>query len=622
MKRELLVVDDEPQLCKALAKFFTERGFRVTTVLSARDAMEQIRRTKADVVLLDLKLPDSSGLDVLSMLKAHSPRSRVVVISGMTDQETVDEALRRGAHEYLAKPFDFARCFFAAMDIEPVELASAQPQPQALARVPAAMAQRYRVLPLRWIDNILELAMADPLDVQRLDELKTLLGCEIRPLAAIDSDADCLSAIQRCYGVGAEMSQRPDGAATPQAAPRSVPAPTDTGEDATGIIRLVNGLVQRAHANRSTDLHIGIGPEGPWVRERVDGILYDVPVAPHFAELYASVISRFKVMANLDIAEHRLPQDGRIWFELGSTQLDLRVSLLPTLHGEHLAIRLLEPSRILQLEQLGMTEEQLQGLGSLLAKPTGSLLVTGPTGSGKSTSLYAFLSKLNTGQVNIVTIEDPVEHELSGVTQIQVHSKVGLTFADGLRSMLRHDPDIIMVGEIRDQETASLAVRSALTGHLVLSTLHTNDAASGITRLQDLGIEPFLLCSTLSGILSQRLVRRLCTHCRESVTVESANPVRLGVTVPVQEGIARVWRARGCKPCRHTGYLGRTGIFELLTIDHRIRSLIIKRTPSVQIRQSAIANGMLSLTQSGLHKVQAGVTSLEEFARVLPPELR
>ena len=620
MARELLVVDDEPQLQQMLRVFFAQRGFRVNTASTAHEALAQLDRVKADVILLDLRLPDSSGLDVLSIVKSKFPDVRVVVISGLSDAPTIREALQRGASDYLAKPFDFGRCFYAAMGIEIVELATVQVQAEALARVPAGLAQQYQVLPVRWNEDGLDLAMADPLDVQRIDELRTLLGVPILPLGVTNGDVSLAAAIERWYGVGAAVPARE---AVPPAAPSARPQPAAAQpEDASGIIRLVNDLIQHAHASRATDLHIGYGPDGPWIRARIDGMLYDVPVAPRFSELYTSVISRLKVMANLDIAEHRVPQDGRAWFALGNATLDLRLSILPTVHGESVAIRLLEQSRVLQLGQLGLADDQLRQLEPLLARPTGLILVTGPTGSGKSTSLYAFLAKLNTGKVNIVTIEDPVEHEQAGLTQIQIHPKVGLTFADGLRSMLRHDPDVIMVGEIRDHETASLAVQASLIGHLVISTLHTNDASSGITRLLDLGIEPFLLCSTLSGILSQRLVRRLCTHCREAVEIETATLAHLGLNLPQEPPRLKVWRQAGCKQCRQTGYHGRTGVFELLPVDHRVRSLIIKSTPSVQIRQSAMANGMRSLLQSCWQKVEASMTSLEEVVRILPADHR
>jgi type II secretory ATPase GspE/PulE/Tfp pilus assembly ATPase PilB-like protein len=274
----------------------------------------------------------------------------------------------------------------------------------------------------------------------------------------------------------------------------------------------------------------------------------------------------------------------------------------------------------LAFEQLGLTEDQRLTLASLLAKPSGLLLVTGPSGSGKSTTLYSFLSKLNTGHANIVTIEDPVEYELAGVTQIPVQPQAGLTVADGLRAIPHHNPDIVMVSELEDQEAASLAVRTALTGHLVLSSLHTNDASKGITRLLDLRVEPFFLCSTVTGILSQRLIRKLCTACREPYVVEAVSVIHLGVSLPKETGAVPVWRAKGCTRCRDTGFYGRTGVFELLVVDHQIRSLIIKRTSGAQIRQSAISRGMMSLPQAVWHKVQAGVTSLHEFIRVLPPE--
>ena len=623
MKKELLVIDDELALCQMLSEFFSERGFRVHTAMTIQDGIAQLAKHRPDVLLLDLKLPDGSGLDILSSLKTRFPSLRVVVISGQSDSPTVQAALQRGASDYILKPFDFTRCFYAAMGMAVVELTTAQPQREALARVPAAVAQQYKVLPMRWSEATgLELAMADPFDVQRLDELKTLLKCEITPLGVLNPDEELLGAIHRWYGMGAaEVAARQEPSRTTVAEPESAAHSGRSGDDATGIIGLVNNLIQHALNSRATDLHVGMGPDGPWIRERVDGILYGVPVAAQFGELYTSVVSRLKVMANLDIAEHRIPHDGRIWFDVGKSKLDLRISVLPTVHGENLAIRLLEPSKLFHIEQLGLSDEQRRALTHVLAKPTGLLLVTGPTGSGKSTSLYAFLSKLNTGKVNIVTIEDPVEHEQRGLTQIQVQPKVGLTFAAGLRSMLRHDPDIIMVGEIRDQETANLAVRAALTGHLVLSTLHTNDAASGVTRLMDLGIEPFLLCSTLNGILSQRLVRRLCQACRESVEVDLATLSHVGLpTAQPMTGTVKVWRARGCTKCRDTGYLGRTGVFEMLTVDHRIRSLIIKRTSSTQIRQSAIAAGMQTLTQSSWEKVLAGLTSLEELVRFIPSD--
>ncbi len=621
MPKELLVVDDELEISSVLKAFFEQKGFHVSTAATAQAALDQVSHRPTEVILLDVRLPDASGLDVLSRIKSEAPNTRVIMISGYADQSTMDEARRRGAHEFFAKPFDFTACFYAAMGFDTVNLSDVLPRAEALARMSVSVARQYQALPIRWEHEVLDLAMADPLDTSRLDELRMLLGCQLKPFAAVNGDM--LEAIHRYYGVGAGVAAHGETEAEPVVASgrAALTGPAESAGD-TGIVRLVNELLQHARANRATDLHLGVGLQGPWIRERIDGVLYDVAVASQFAQLYSSVVSRIKVMANLDISEHRVPQDGRIWFEQDRTRLDLRISVLPSLHGESLAIRLLEPELSLQLSDLGLADAQGALLKPMLAKPTGMLLVTGPTGSGKSTTLYAFLSMLAGRRVNIVTIEDPVEHELPGVTQIPVQPKVGLTFATGLRSMLRHDPDIIMVGEIRDQETASLAVRAALTGHLVLSTLHTNDASSGITRLLDLGVEPFLLCSTLTGILSQRLVRLLCPKCRATVQATPASLAAMGLVVPEEPSVIEVARAQGCKACRQTGYHGRTGVFELLQIDHHVRSLMIKGASSAQIRQSAIAKGMVTLSRASWQKVCAGVTSLEEILRVFPPEVR
>ncbi|MBI2174869.1 MAG: Flp pilus assembly complex ATPase component TadA [Candidatus Omnitrophica bacterium] len=617
MEKVVLVVEDQVKLSEALKAFLEDKGLHVVITATVKAALEYLRDNEVGIVFLDLRLPDGSGLEVLSHLSLLQQRPRIIVISALNDSQTMGEAFERGADEYLTKPFDFAQCFYAAMGLKTVDLTNAVIDPELLQRVPASVAQRYQVIPLALHEGILHLAMADPLDVQRLDELKVILGCDFLPVAVIGGKLS--DSIRQSYGMGAEVTHR-----VRHSKPSSAikPASGDVQEESEGIVWLVNQMVHHAYTNRATDLHLGVGPEGPWIRERIDGILYAVPAAPQFRELYASVISRIKVMANLDIAEHRLPQDGRILFERSGIKLDLRVSVLPTPRGESLAIRLLEPARMFQIAQLGFTPDQQERLLTLLNKPTGLLLVTGPTGSGKTTSLYAFLTQLNTGRVNIVTIEDPVEHELSGLTQIQVHSKTGLTFATGLRSVLRHDPDIVMVGEIRDQETANLAVRAALTGHLVLSTLHTNDAASGITRLMDLGIEPFLLCSTLIGILSQRLMRQLCEECRTLSSVDPVTLTQMGLSVPASMATVPLGHARGCRKCQATGYHGRAGVFELLVMDHHIRSLILKHTASTQIRQSAVSRGMLTLWQSGWQLVGKGETSLEELIRVVPPELR
>ncbi len=614
MPTDLLVVDDEAALCAALKRFFESRGCRVATAMTADDALRQLSGLPAAVVLLDLKLPDASGLELLSRMKAADPGIRVVVISGLADEQTVQQAKSLGANDYLTKPFDFGACWYAAMGIETVNVRETEPTAEALSRVPADVAHHYRLVPLRVEEDALVAAMDNPLDIQALDELRTVLGCQVKPLAAVGTDIE--EAIRRWYGVGADVSGRTGAAIAAVTASQAAP-PTEEA----GIVKLINDLIRHAYHSRASDLHVGRGTEGAWIRERIDGMLYDVPVAAQLSDLYENIVSRFKVMARLNIAEHRLPQDGRIVFSDGDVRLDLRVSVLPTPHGESLVIRLLEPSQVFRLDQLGMTDEQLRRVGTILDRPTGLLLVTGPTGSGKTTTLYAFLSRLNTGQANIVTIEDPIEHELPRLTQVQIQPKIGLTFAAGLRSMLRHDPDIIMVGEIRDQETASLAVRAALTGHLVLSTLHTNDAASGFTRLLDLGIEPFLLASTVAGVLSQRLIRVLCRQCRQPVRESAAVLGEKGIVGVPDSGQLPVWQALGCRYCRQTGYHGRTGVFELLSVDHQIRALLARHATDSDVRQAFQLQRSPTLWQASLQKLTDGTTCPEELLRVLPREL-
>lgn len=509
MLKDVLVVDDEPKVCRALKGFFERRGVRVATASTARACLKQVRQGPTEVVLLDLRLPDRSGLDVLSELKHQQPRLRVVVISALNDQDTIHEALQRGASDYLTKPFDFNRCFSAAM------------------------------------------------------------GEEVSP-----------------------------------------------GER---VIRFVNALIRHACANRASHLHLGINAQGPWIRERIDGVLSEVPVPSELAADYPGVVARLKILADLSLAQ-QLPQQGRAWCVIDGAKLMLRISVVPTPQGEHVGIRFLDPSRTLRLEQLGFSKEQLSRVAALVAKPAGLLLITGPKDAGKSTTLSALLAALNTGRLNIVSIEDLVEQDLPGVTQIEVRPHLGLTHAAALRSALRHDPDVVMVDEIRDEETARIAIRAALNGHLVVSTLPTADAAGGIVRLLDLGIEPFAVCAALWGVISQRLLRMLCERCRTSAEVDAAALASVLPAGAGAAGVMRVWHAQGCPRCRHTGYNGRTGVYELLPLDHQLRSLIFKRTAGAHIRQSAVSRGMTTLWQAGLRKMQAGLTSLEELVRVLPAD--
>ncbi len=610
MPRELLVVDDEPKIAQSLKAFFEDKGFHVETAATAREALEHIRLSPAEIVLLDLKLPDGSGLDVLSSLKEQCPELRVVIISGIADPTTIHEALERGASQYLTKPFEFSRCFYAAMGIDTVDLTRVEPQPEALKCVPSHLVFEHQCLPIRLRQGKLEVAVSDPLDIAHLDDLRRVIGCTCVPLAIIAGNLR--ETITRWYAP-AQESLAESVAAAPQ-------NPIDRFPRA--IARSIEQLIQHALADHATDIHLGKDQRGPWLRERIDGLFGYVSLSEELIPHYLEVLACFKSMAGLDKMPRRMPQTGRCRYEVGKTVVDLQISFVPTLHGEHLAVRLLAPTGILPLKQLGLADEQRNSLEALITKSAGLFLVTGPTGSGKSTTLYAILQHLANVGAYIMTIEDVVGYELPGATQIQVQPTWGLTFANGLRAILRHEPDVILVGDLRDGETAELAIRAAMAGRLVLCGIHTRDSSSAILRLFDLGIEPFALCAALTGILSQRLVRVLCQGCRKPISLEVSQLASLGITLSEAGKSISVSQARGCRLCRQSGYQGRMGMFELLVIDHHIRSLLIKRTASSQIRQSAISRGMRTLWQSGWQHLQSGKTSLQELLRVLPSDLR
>ncbi|MDP3723435.1 MAG: ATPase, T2SS/T4P/T4SS family [Candidatus Omnitrophota bacterium] len=496
------------------------------------------------------------------------------------------------------------------MGIPYVHLSDMQIEPDALAKVPPKFASLYRLMPLTLEHNTLQVAIADPFDVQTLDELRLLLDCEVKPVFAMQKEIE--EAIARHYGVGASAVERLLDTGTHQAAPITQAAEDLTAKpDEASVISFVNQLLLSAAHDRATDIHIEPFEQLLRVRERIDGVMYEMAVPVDLAKLHQAIVSRIKVMAKMDIAEKRLPQDGRIKVRLDVQELDLRISVLPTNFGESVVVRLLSSTMLFSLEQLGLSGDQLDILSSLIQKPHGIIFVTGPTGSGKTTTLYACLSTLNRPNVKILTIEDPIEYQLTGITQLQVHPKIGFSFAAGLRSMLRHDPDIMMVGEVRDSETAEITIRSALTGHLVFSTLHTNDASGGVTRLLDMGIEPYLVSSTVLAFVGQRLVRVICPDCK---VIDDA-PVMLdlarGEQVP-----PTVYKGKGCEACRGSGYRGRIGIYEILVLDEMVRHLIMQKAPAEAIKQKLLEAGWKSMRQDGWQKVAMGITTPEEVLRV------
>ncbi|MFA5864569.1 MAG: ATPase, T2SS/T4P/T4SS family [Phycisphaerae bacterium] len=496
------------------------------------------------------------------------------------------------------------------------DLANLEIPRQVLQCLPADIAQRYRVLPLSVQDGQLKLAMADPFDFSAIDDLNAISGLEI--VRCYARPGELTDAIRRHYGTSAA---RMANSLAPET--KLSTTPESETEDSIGhlhdlarepsLINLVNLIILEAVGDQASDIHIEPFEHELKVKYRIDGVLHEM--APPSKHLQSAIISRIKIMAQMNIAERFLPQDGHIKFTAPGANIDIRVSTVPTMYGESMVLRILDKSTTLRkLSELGMDEHLLNSFNAVLRRPHGIMLVTGPTGSGKTTTLYAALKHIYTPAKKIITIEDPVEFHLEGINQIQVNPKRGLTFANGLRSILRQDPDIIMVGEIRDGETADIAIRSALTGHLVFSSLHTNDSAGAITRLLDMGIEPFLLATTVEGVVAQRLVRVLCDRCVEEYEPSAQLLEQLGNDAGLFKG-KTLRRAPGCQDCHHTGYRGRIGIFEMIKLNDSIREIIMKRPSSSQIRHTA-GSDFVDMRGNGYHKVLAGLTTLEEVWRV------
>ncbi|PTT22155.1 type II secretion system protein GspE, partial [Acidovorax sp. HMWF029] len=493
-----------------------------------------------------------------------------------------------------------------------IPLVSADRFPELMPEVDGLLPeflQANAIYPLYIEGGCLHVAMAVPQDAFAVKALGLATGLNIRPHLALESDIEKALADP----VEAPDESGDDGFGDGQDSGDFVEHLKDLASEAP-VIRLVNSIIGRVIDLRASDIHLEPFDDGLHVRYRVDGVIHSGELVP--PRLSAAVSSRVKLLAHLDIAERRLPQDGRIKTRVKGRELDLRVSTVPTVHGESVVMRVLDRASVrLELEKMGFEADTLARFNALLAKPHGILLVTGPTGSGKTTTLYAALAKIDATEQKIITVEDPVEYQLDGINQIQVHAQINLTFANALRSILRQDPDIIMIGEMRDGETAQIAVQSALTGHLVLSTLHTNTAAGAVIRMQDMGVERYLITSAVNGVLAQRLVRTLCTHCREPYQPDEEILQRTGLGRFTRPGQV-VYRAVGCVQCRQSGYRGRTGIHELLALDERMRRAIIEGRDASALNTIAAQAGMLSLYEDGLRKVASGLTTLDELARV------
>ena len=483
-------------------------------------------------------------------------------------------------------------------------------------RVSPRFLRQSRALPIKEDENELVLAMVDPTDQFTIDAFAMVTGRAIRPMLALPNELD--AALERLHGGNkSALGQIVDGVETRVVDEDGMFADIQQLKDLASeapVIRLVSLIITNALEQRASDIHIEPFEDRLVVRYRIDGVLHENESPPK--RMSAPVISRVKIMASLDIAERRLPQDGRIRLRIQGKEIDLRVSTVPTMHGESVVMRILDKGGVaLDWEKLGFDADQRAVFDKLLAQPNGVLLVTGPTGSGKTTTLYTALDTLNQPDVKILTVEDPVEYQMAGVNQIQVRPQIDLTFSNALRSIVRQDPDIIMIGEIRDLETAQIAVQSALTGHLVLSTLHTNDAPSSLNRLLDMGVEDYLLTSTVVGIQAQRLLRTLCTVCREPYVPLPEVVAQMGLQKYAKDGLT-LYHARGCDHCSHTGYIGRMCIMEIMPMTDRIRTLVMRHATATDLRAAAIEQGMMTMYEHGLRKVSQGITTLEEVLRV------
>lgn len=562
----------------------------------------------------------------------------VFVSAGLVTQEQLSEAMEKqrqlGASEKIGDVLvgmgmiterDKARCLGMQWGVKYYDLSENPAEPEAVKCISQDIARRYKVIPVLKSNGTLTLAMKNPLDVFAIDEVRLITGAEIEPVIA--AEEDIVTAIAQQYTGGLHASEAVSELVDDiQMADISL-TDTESADDDVSIeelrelseeapvVRLAGLIITRGVQDNCSDIHLEPGKSAVRVRYRIDGIMHDGMTIPK--KVQPSLVSRIKIMADMDIAEKRAPQDGRISATVGSKQYDFRVSTLPSINGEKVVLRVLDKSSIhIGLNKLGFLPDTLELFQSVISRTYGIILVTGPTGSGKSTTLYSVLSQLNSGEKNILTIEDPVEYELPGVTQTQVNPRAGVTFASGLRTMMRQDPDIIMVGEIRDQETAMIAIEAALTGHLVLATLHTNDAPGSITRLLDMGVESFLIGSAVAGVLAQRLLRLICPKCKESYTPPRDAVKRLGMNI--EEGTDVTFcRGRGCDHCKGTGYKGRIGIYELMPITDKIRDLVLAKASSYAIKEAAVEVGMKTLRDDAMQKILLGLTTVEESLRVI-----
>ena len=501
----------------------------------------------------------------------------------------------------------------SALGLEIIDLETSQPTADALTKIPASAVYQYNVLPYRYDGHTMTIVVSDPFDTTPSDSLRLIASCPVK--MALSTKEDVEKAVKKYYGVGADAIEKMIDddrySVDDEFGTMTKIDVNEMGEEAS-IVRFVNQIIVEADRQGATDIHIEPQETELRIRYRIDGMLHKVDVPPQLNRLKAAIISRIKVMANLDIAEKRLPMDGRIGIKISGQDIDIRVSTMPAAYGESISLRLLAKSgSFVKMADLGFNERDFAVVDKIIHRPNGIFLVTGPTGSGKSTSLYSFLHEVNKIDVRIMTAEDPIEYHMAGINQVQMQADIGMTFARALRAFLRQDPDIIMVGEIRDRETAEIAINASLTGHMVFSTLHTNDAAGAFPRLIDMGVEPFLIASAVAGVMGQRLCRRLCPNCMKEVPLDMKY-----YTLNYAPEKNTVFEPNGCDACSRTGYKGRRALFEVLEVDEDIEGAIVRRENATEIRNRSLAKGMKTLREDGWAKAFRGVTSVKEIMRV------
>lgn len=617
-KARVLIVDDDANLCETLADILEEKGCRVVVAYDGPNAIKEVKGQRFDLALIDIVMPGMNGVETLQQIKAIDPQLTIMLITGHTTlDDSVSEAIEAGVAGVLYKPLDINAIVemiesrAEAPGLPRIDLKKHKVQPAVLRLIPEAIARKWDIMPLRIEDNFLIVAMADPDNLYAIEDIRALSRMEVKVLHAALMDVQ--GAINLHYRAAGEIEKE-----IRHILPTAVEwVETDDRISSdliaqAPVVRAVNLLVSQAVKDRASDIHIEPQQDRLRVRYRIDGILHDTLALP--LSVHGPMVSRVKVLASMNIAERRRPQDGHFAVSVDGADVDIRVATADTSWGEMAVLRVLDKAMsVMDLPELGFLPDSLKTYQRLIQSPFGMILAAGPTGSGKTTTLYASINQLDSKERNIITIEDPVEYRFANINQMQVNPQANITFARGLRATMRLDPDVILVGEIRDKETASIAIQAALTGHLVLSTVHANDSVGALFRLMDLGIEPFLITSALVGIIAQRLVRRVCPHCRTLREVPEEE--RLIYENEVGEKRARFYHGTGCNFCALTGYHGRMGVYEILVMSQEIRRLVLTGASADVIKDQVIKEGMVNMWRDGMLKVQAGHTTPREILR-------